>query len=467
MPHDERQLSRTYEYRRYELPPEFPVLLASDACLGAPPIGSQPIGSRPVGAQPVGPQPIGAAQSGSRPVAPQTFGSQRAGAESVGVQLFGASPAALQAAGAQEVGPQPIGGEGCLPASQAAGSQAAGSQLIGALPVASQAFGPQPVGSQPIGPQPIGPQPVASQAIGQQGDGSGRRPAARPRAEAAAAGDRASCCAPAGAPPKLHFHNCLLIGKCLAGSGYVYAGGRRIAFRAGDAMCVPRFVPHAVSDAPAGPSRWSCILVDMGQLLSSVVRNPQSFELSQRAGDGCGYVLPEADHPGVHQLIAQISARLGGSDPAADVEILQGLFIALFYSLVGSRGPKGEPAAPGSPESPRNVVIAPALEFISDHYMQKLTVRQLAGLCLMSETHFRRTFLLLMGISPLSFLNVTRIERACAMLTTTKESILSISEEVGFSSVSSFNRCFSNIKGATPREYRNKSARSRQAREAR
>ncbi|MDR1060247.1 MAG: hypothetical protein LBL83_03325, partial [Clostridiales bacterium] len=60
MPHDERQLSQTYEYRRYELPPEFPVLLAADACRCAAPHGGlQPRGGRAAGSPGGGAQALG------------------------------------------------------------------------------------------------------------------------------------------------------------------------------------------------------------------------------------------------------------------------------------------------------------------------------------------------------------------------------------------------------------------------
>jgi AraC-like DNA-binding protein len=255
-----------------------------------------------------------------------------------------------------------------------------------------------------------------------------------------------------------HFHNCLMLGKCREGSGFLHVGDSRFPFAAGDAICVPRFTPHALRDAPAETSRWTCIYVDIGRLLSGVVVSPQNFEMSRRMGDSGGYVLPEAAYPGVHELIAQIESGLRGGAPAGSAEILRGLFIALFYSLTGGGEPKRGAGEAGEAEPPRSVVIAPALEHMSERYMQRLTVRQLAEMCHMSETHFRRTFLLIMGMPPLSFLNETRIQRACdLLLLAPKKPILDISEEVGFSSVSSFNRCFSNIKGVTPREYRNRS----------
>ena len=55
---------------------------------------------------------------------------------------------------------------------------------------------------------------------------------------------------------------------------------------------------------------------------------------------------------------------------------------------------------------------------------------------------------------PLDFVNNTRITKACMMLRTTEDSILNISENVGFRSVSSFNRYFIKKMQMSPRDYR-------------
>ena len=72
-------------------------------------------------------------------------------------------------------------------------------------------------------------------------------------------------------------------------------------------------------------------------------------------------------------------------------------------------------------------------------------MENLAPLCHMSPTHFRRTFHSIMGYGALTYLNRTRIARATVLLRT---------EEVGFHSVSSFNRHFLDIEGVTPLQYR-------------
>lgn len=100
------------------------------------------------------------------------------------------------------------------------------------------------------------------------------------------------------------------------------------------------------------------------------------------------------------------------------------------------------------------LVIAPALDYIEDNYMQQFTIEFLADLCHWSTTHFRRVFREIMGSSPLDFVNNTRIMKACNLLRSTEESILDISESVGFHSVSSFNRHFFKIMQMSPRAYR-------------
>jgi len=103
-------------------------------------------------------------------------------------------------------------------------------------------------------------------------------------------------------------------------------------------------------------------------------------------------------------------------------------------------------------ESPLS--IAPALDYIEDNYAQQFTINDLADLCHWSPTHFRRVFHDIMGTSPLDFVNNTRITKACMMLRTTEDSILNISENVGFRSVSSFNRYFIKKMEMSPRDYR-------------
>ena len=72
----------------------------------------------------------------------------------------------------------------------------------------------------------------------------------------------------------------------------------------------------------------------------------------------------------------------------------------------------------------------------------------------MSQSHFRRVFTQIMGCGPLEYLNQTRIEHACSMLKLSRDSILTVSEKSGFTSLSSFNRHFLAMTGTTPTDWR-------------
>lgn len=87
-------------------------------------------------------------------------------------------------------------------------------------------------------------------------------------------------------------------------------------------------------------------------------------------------------------------------------------------------------------------------------YMENFSIRDLADACSMSESHFRRVFRELVGMGPLDYLNRTRIAKACSLLRMTDDSILTISEKVGFGSMSSFNRHFYEVMGTAPSDWR-------------
>ncbi|MCM1188019.1 MAG: AraC family transcriptional regulator [bacterium] len=116
--------------------------------------------------------------------------------------------------------------------------------------------------------------------------------------------------------------------------------------------------------------------------------------------------------------------------------------------------PQGSGKQKQKQEKGNALIIAPALDYVEQNYSQQFSIEYLADLCRFSPTHFRRVFRDIMHVSPLDYVNHTRIANACNLLQSTEDSILDISESVGFHSVSSFNRCFIKTMQMSPREYR-------------
>lgn len=145
---------------------------------------------------------------------------------------------------------------------------------------------------------------------------------------------------------------------------------------------------------------------------------------------------------------------------------VKGLLLALSIELNRIQEQASqEPGAEASHKAylPENaLIISPALDYIEDNYSTQFPMEDLAEVCHMSLTHFRRVFHTIMRTSPLDYLNSTRIMKACNLLLSTEESILTISEMVGFASVSNFNRHFRSVIRMTPREYRSRMLLARQ-----
>ena len=98
--------------------------------------------------------------------------------------------------------------------------------------------------------------------------------------------------------------------------------------------------------------------------------------------------------------------------------------------------------------------IKVVMKYIEIHYMEKITIAEIAEVCGFSESHFMRYFKETMGSSFIDYLKDYRLTMAARLLVSSESSILAISEEVGFDNLSYFNRAFKAHYGLTPSAYR-------------
>lgn len=94
------------------------------------------------------------------------------------------------------------------------------------------------------------------------------------------------------------------------------------------------------------------------------------------------------------------------------------------------------------------------LKYIYLHYGEPLNVAGIAGAAGISESECYRCFKKKLGISPAEFLVSHRIRTAAGMLREKDRSITEICYSVGFNNPSYFTKCFREIIGYSPREFR-------------
>ncbi|MGN1051396.1 MAG: AraC family transcriptional regulator [Acutalibacteraceae bacterium] len=92
------------------------------------------------------------------------------------------------------------------------------------------------------------------------------------------------------------------------------------------------------------------------------------------------------------------------------------------------------------------------ISYIEENYFTQMSVEEIAKECGFSKSHFMGLFKKYTGESCIAYINNLRVNKAIKLLKYSDLSIISISEQVGFSSVSYFNRTIKKITGKTPRQ---------------
>ncbi|WP_317980772.1 helix-turn-helix domain-containing protein [Paenibacillus glycanilyticus] len=98
--------------------------------------------------------------------------------------------------------------------------------------------------------------------------------------------------------------------------------------------------------------------------------------------------------------------------------------------------------------------LANAISYIEDHYLESLTLEEIAARSNISVRHLNRIFQSYYQTTPISYLQRLRLERARKLLKQSGLPITKISYECGFNDSNYFTRKFSKIYGLSPKAFR-------------
>lgn len=94
------------------------------------------------------------------------------------------------------------------------------------------------------------------------------------------------------------------------------------------------------------------------------------------------------------------------------------------------------------------------ISYIHSHYYEDLKLECLAQQFYISPWYLCREFKRYTNSTLVNYINVTRIMNAQRSFMETDKNVTQISQEVGFSSLTHFNRVFKAVTGTTPSEYK-------------
>jgi len=92
--------------------------------------------------------------------------------------------------------------------------------------------------------------------------------------------------------------------------------------------------------------------------------------------------------------------------------------------------------------------------YVNENYQKKLTIAETAWIAGISSRSFLRIFKQNVGLNFTDYVNTVRVEHACRLLRTSKDTIAGIAYSCGFSTPAYFNEVFRRCKGVTPGEFR-------------
>ena len=235
---------------------------------------------------------------------------------------------------------------------------------------------------------------------------------------------------------KLHYHNGFEIGVCLEGDGIFLIENKVYPFTKGCVTFIASSQPHIAQSPDDCPSRWKYLTIDWEKLFGQ-----NEIKVNRN-------VIHSEELAKLVEIIYEEAERHDESSIAIISHLLRALF--LKYLRFDEE--------PDTDELPAAGVIDPkiyaAIKHILNHYSENLTVRDLAAVSNYSVNYFRKLFTEQTGVTPLNFITDIRLRMAAILLRTTSRTVVDISEACGFSSLSSFNRCFRAQYGTTPIQWR-------------
>ncbi len=95
-----------------------------------------------------------------------------------------------------------------------------------------------------------------------------------------------------------------------------------------------------------------------------------------------------------------------------------------------------------------------ALEFLNEHYGEKISINDLANAANCSTSHFSRIFKDETGIAPSDYIMKVRLDYAKRMLRSDEKTLTQIALDCGFNSSSYFSHCFSHAFNVSPSDFK-------------
>ena len=251
----------------------------------------------------------------------------------------------------------------------------------------------------------------------------------------------------------LHFHDEIEILAMREGIKHIWVDDKEYILHPGEVTFINSRVPHYTQDDP--PSSHMILLQFRLEEFLDLPNNSRPLRHRARFANNAGehpiqmFGIDE-DGGEFYRYILEMYEEYKQQKKSYEIYLRGHIYLILGYlyrrSILTDALQSFDHHAVGK--------IMPALTYIDDNYAEDISLSTLSALCGLSEGYFCRQFKEATGSTFVEYLNFVRIYNAEKLLTRTEKPILDISMDVGFSTISYFNRTFRRFKSCSPRSYR-------------
>ncbi len=250
-----------------------------------------------------------------------------------------------------------------------------------------------------------------------------------------------------------HFHNLMEIGICRRGPGELWFDGECCPYDTGMVSVIPENYPHVTISGGGLPNYWEYLFISPRNLVEELFPgNPlnqrEILELVNRGP----LLLPQEERPGLFRTVDEIMEEARNPKRYTH-KMIRELAKVLIIEILRQNSRLGSDAS-WQRRNENMAQIAAALDYIDQNYVSPIKAQTLAGVCNMSETHFRRTFEDYMNMLPMDYVNLIRVQRACELMIKTNDSMDDVAAKCGFATTSTFCRNFKKFLNTSPYQWK-------------
>ncbi len=246
---------------------------------------------------------------------------------------------------------------------------------------------------------------------------------------------------------KWHYHPEYELTYIVKGKGYRIVGDSYEYFTDGDLVLLGSNLPHTWSGKSNDDIDSDAVVIQFSnEFIAPFLELNESISIKNMLEKAIRGISFEADESIVSKIINLSTAN--GMDRIINlISILDDLSkkqtkrIAsnTFHNVVSKKN---------------EIRINKVCLFIQNNFYNKISLKEVADLVYLTESNFCKFFKKATGKTYSDYLNELRINEACRLLVQSDKSIIQISFDCGFETLSYFNRVFLNKKGVTPSKYR-------------